>query len=75
MTNVKQQNVDDFGKIPFRSVNLLDGERYGEKKQRICQFKYKPQYFENQLPMDTKVGNSFLLITLEQGGPERSLGR
>lgn len=34
MQNWKQQNVDDFGKIPFRSVSPLNGERYGEKKAK-----------------------------------------
>lgn len=39
------------------------------KKHKIYQFKYKPQYFKNQLPMDTEV--LFVkTIILEAGSPE-----
>lgn len=36
-------------------------EKDREKKHKICQVKYKPRYFENQLATDIRVSNSFLL--------------
>lgn len=51
-----------FWKDTLQKCKLSQWRKMGEKKKhKICQVKYKPQYFENQLGTDMKVNNFFLL--------------